>query len=311
LVPWTIRGIGLALGVLIVYGLVQLGLAAGNVLLLLFVAILLASALEPIVGTLRDRLPLGRGATILVVYATFLVGMVGMAFIVVPAAIDQGGKILQSLPAFFEQARGWASNARPEALTRSLTALIDSVAGILEPPAAPDPDTVVEVRSAVAEAAVSVRDAAGDRLLLAGRAREDPALRVGLPSGGSAGRGPRRMERDRDSIGSVGSRPTHPAGIYLIIQIVEGNVLLPMVLRNTIGISPLLILVSLLIGGAAGGLVGAFLAVPIAASVEIALSRLQDRQHPVAQDRARSSHPTRMRPMPMNGVCLTPPRRRA
>ena len=90
-VPWTIRGIELALGVLIVYGLVQLGLAAGNLLLLLFVAILLPSALEP-VGTLRDRLPLGRGATLLVVYATFLVGMVGMAFIVVPAAIDQGGK---------------------------------------------------------------------------------------------------------------------------------------------------------------------------------------------------------------------------
>ena len=44
----------------IVIGLVQLGVAAGGVLVLLFIAVLLASALEPIVGTLRERLPLGR-----------------------------------------------------------------------------------------------------------------------------------------------------------------------------------------------------------------------------------------------------------
>jgi predicted PurR-regulated permease PerM len=57
-------------------------------------------------------------------------------------------------------------------------------------------------------------------------------------------------------------------------------------MRNTIGISPLLILVSLLVGGAVGGIVGAFLAVPVAASAEIVLSRLQARETPVAQDPA-------------------------
>ena len=55
------------------------------------------------------------------------------------------------------------------------------------------------------------------------------------------------------------------AGVYVVIQLIEGSVLVPLVMRNTIGISPLLVLVSLLIGGAAGGLVGAFLAVPVAA----------------------------------------------
>lgn len=68
LTPWTIRGMGLAFGALLVYGLVQLGIAAGGILLLLFLAILLASALEPLVGTMRDRLRLGRSLTILVVY---------------------------------------------------------------------------------------------------------------------------------------------------------------------------------------------------------------------------------------------------
>jgi predicted PurR-regulated permease PerM len=76
------------------------------------------------------------------------------------------------------------------------------------------------------------------------------------------------------------------AVIYLVIQAVEGSVLVPLVMRNTVGISPLLVLLSLLIGAAVGGLVGAFLAVPVTASLEIVLSRLQARQKPVAQDPA-------------------------
>ena len=92
----------IAAGVLIVFGLVQLGIAAGGVFLLLFVAILLASALEPMVGWLREHLPLGRGATILVVYATFFVGMFGLAFIVVPAAVDQAQRIVADLQFLLE-----------------------------------------------------------------------------------------------------------------------------------------------------------------------------------------------------------------
>ena len=57
---------GFAIGVAIVVGLLALGFAAGGVLLLLFVAILLASALEPMVGVDPGRAcRSGRGATIL------------------------------------------------------------------------------------------------------------------------------------------------------------------------------------------------------------------------------------------------------
>ena len=108
LTPWTIRGAGIAAGIALVVGVIALAVAAGGVLILLFVAILLASALEPIVGLIRDRLPLGRGATILVVYATFFVTVLGLAFIVVPAAIAQGEQVVAGLPAFFESARSWA-----------------------------------------------------------------------------------------------------------------------------------------------------------------------------------------------------------
>ena len=76
------------------------------------------------------------------------------------------------------------------------------------------------------------------------------------------------------------------AGVYIVLQLIEGSVLVPLVMRNTVGISPLLVLLSVLVGAAVGGFIGALLAVPIAASAEIVLARLQARDTPVAQDPA-------------------------
>jgi predicted PurR-regulated permease PerM len=344
--PWTIRGMGLALGAAIVFALIQLGIAAGGVLLLLFLAILLASALEPMVGTLRDRLPVGRGGTILLVYVTFFVLVLGLALVVVPAAIKQAEEIVDSLPPFFDQARSWAGDLSPAALSRSVTALIDSAAGILRPPPPPDPDTVVEVGAVVAEVAISLatlltivffwlveharlqryvlaflpmerrggaRDAWNEietrlglwvrgQLILMGAMGAATAVTytlLGLPGALLLG----LIAAITEAIPIVGpllgaipavlvAATVSPqlavvvAGVYIVLQFVEGSVLVPIVMRNTIGISPLLVLVSLLVGAAAGGFVGAFLAVPIAASIEIVLSRLQARETPVAQDPA-------------------------
>ena len=349
--PWTIRGMGLAFGAIVVIGLVQLGIAASGVMLLLFLAILLASALEPIVGTLRDRLLVGRGGTILLVYASFFVLVLGLAFVVVPAAIKQAEDIVASLPPFVEEARAWAANLAPAALSRSVTALIDSVAGVLRPPPPPDPDTVVEVGTMVAEVAVSLatlltivffwlveharlqryvlsflpaerragsRDAWNEietrlglwvrgQLILMGAIGLATGIAytvLGLPGALLLG----LIAALTEAIPIVGpllgaipavlvAATVSPelavvvAGIYVVLQFVEGSVLVPIVMRNTIGISPLLVLVSLLIGGAVGGLVGAFLAVPIAASLEIVLSRLQARETPVAQDPAAIESP--------------------
>ena len=345
LTPWTIRGAGFALGVAIIAGLLALGWAAGGVLLLLFVAILLASALEPMVGLLRDRLPLGRGATILVVYATFFVTVLGLAFIVVPAAIAQGQDIVAGLPAFFDSARAWADDLRPAALSRSVTALIDSVAG-LTTPGVPNPDEVVEVGGLVAEAAITLatlltivffwlveharlqryalaylpaerragaRDAWNEietrlglwvrgQLILMGTMGVATATAyslLGLPGAILLG----LIAAITEAIPIVGpllgaipavlvATTVSPelalvvAGIYVVIQLIEGSVLVPLVMRNTVGISPLLVLLSVLIGGAVGGILGALLAVPITASAEIVLTRLQARETPVAQDPA-------------------------
>jgi predicted PurR-regulated permease PerM len=344
--PWATRGMGLTLGALIVIGLVALGIAAGGVLILFFVAVLLASALEPMVGAIRQHVPLGRGVTIMLVYAAFFVTMVGLAFVVLPAAVAQAQDIIAALPAFFDQARAWAAELRPDALSRSVTALIDSLAGIFEPAPPPDPEEVIEVGAAVAEAAVAfatlltivffwlveharlqryvlaflpadrragARDAwnemetrlglwvRGQLILMTamGVATGTAYFLLGLPGALLLGLTAAITEAIPIVGPLLGAIPAilvaatvSPelavvvALVYIALQFIEGSVLVPLVMRNTVGISPLLVFMSLLVGAAVGGLVGALLAVPIAAVVEIGLSRLQARETPVAQDPA-------------------------
>jgi predicted PurR-regulated permease PerM len=346
LTPWTIRGIGLAVGVAIVLALIWLAYAAGGVLVLLFVAILLASALEPIVGIVRDRLPIGRGATILVVYLSFFVTVIGLALFVVPAAINQGQEIVTGLPANLEAVRSWASTLEPAFLGRSITRLTESAEKIFATPATPNPDQVVEAGQVAAEAVIAlatlltlvffwlVEHARLQRYLLAyipadrragsrdawneiesrlglwvrgqltlmgtmGVATGTAYFLLGVPGALLLG----LIAAITEAIPIVGpllgaipailvASTVSPelavivAGVYVVIQLIEGSVLVPLVMRNTVGISPLLVLLSLLVGGAVGGLLGALLAVPIVASAEIILSRLQARESPVAQDPA-------------------------
>jgi predicted PurR-regulated permease PerM len=336
---------GLAAGVAIVVALVALGAAAAHVLLLLFIAILLGSALEPFVGGIRERLPVGRGATILIVYLAFFVSVIGIGLVVVPAAIGQGQTIMARLPTFFDHVQQWASTLRPASLSRSVIALVDSARDATKV-TPPDPNAVVQVGTFAANAAITVatlltlvffwlvEHARLQRYLLAympldGRAGAREAWNeietrlglwvrgqlilmgtmgaatgiayslLGLPGALLLG----LIAALTEAIPIVGpllgaipavlvAATVSPqlavvvGGVYIVLQLVEGSVLVPLVMRNTIGISPLLVLLSLLVGGAAGGLVGAFLAVPVAASIEIVLSRVQARDVPVAQDPA-------------------------
>ena len=346
LTPWTVRGMGLAIGVAIVIGLLALAVAAGGVLVLVFIAILLASALEPVIGVIRDRLPLGRGATILVVYVTFFVTVVGLAFIVIPAAIAQGQDIVTGLPATLDSVRSWSKTVEPAFLGHTITRLADAAAKVFTSPPAPNTDQVVQVGTAAAEAAIAVatlltlvffwllEHARLQRYLLAyfpadnragardiwnevetrlglwvrgqltlmgtmGVATGTAYFLLGVPGALLLG----LIAAVTEAIPIVGpllgaipavlvASTVSPelalivAGVYVVIQLIEGSVLVPLVMRNTIGISPLLVMLSLLVGAAVGGLLGALLAVPIVASAEIILSQLQAREKPVAQDPA-------------------------
>jgi predicted PurR-regulated permease PerM len=77
-----------------------------------------------------------------------------------------------------------------------------------------------------------------------------------------------------DDIGSV-PRALIVVVFAILLQAVEGNVLVPRVMRNSVGISPLTVMVSLLVGATLGGLAGALLAVPFAGALQVVLADLR------------------------------------
>lgn len=346
LLAWVVRGSGLAIGVAIVVATLAVGFAAGGVLLVVFLSVILAAALEPLVGWLRSRLPVGRTAVILLVYAGFFAAVLGLALVIVPAAFTQATQIAAGLPAFLDGVRDWAADIRPRGLSTSVTALADAVERQFGPPATPPAGAVVRAGLTVAEAAVSVATILTIVFFwLLERARLQRYLLAFLPQHRRPGaRETWNAVEDRLGswargqiilMGSVGvltgaayvllgvpsalllgviaaiteiipivgpilgaipavlvAATVSPelalivAAVYVVIQFVEGAVLLPIVMRNSVGLSPFIVLVSLLVGGAAGGLAGALLAVPVAAALEVILSRLQSREVPVVADPA-------------------------
>lgn len=54
--------------------------------------------------------------------------------------------------------------------------------------------------------------------------------------------------------------------LYIVVQQMENHIIYPLVVRKAIGVPPLLVIISLLVGGKLGGFVGLVLAVPVAAA---------------------------------------------
>jgi predicted PurR-regulated permease PerM len=342
---WIVGGAGLAVGVALVLGVIALAWATSSVLLFVFVAIILAAGLQPIISWLRGRLPIGRGAAILLVYGAFLLIVAGMALLVVPAAIGQLEQTLAKLPPFFERTREWAETLRPAALSSAVRSLVDAAQRTFRPPdLTSDGEAVVQVGATLAGAVMSVltlltvvyfwltEHARLQRYILAfvpshrrTRARDvwnqaetrlgmwvrgqlilmgaiglatgvaytllgvPSAILLGLISALAEGIpivGPLLGAIPAIVVAATVSPELALAvtGVYIVLQFIEGNVLVPIVMRNTVGISPFLVIFSVLAGAAAGGFVGALLAVPIAATAEILLEGLQAREVPVAQD---------------------------
>ena len=154
-VSWAARGAGLAIGV----GLVALvaGLAASsiNVLLLTFIAVLLAAALEPFVGWMRAHTPIPRGPVILLVYLAFFALVVLFALFVLPAAFTQAEQVMRQLPSFLDEVDAWAATLRSDALEQVITSLTRMARGYLdvETPATQD---VVRIGLTLAEAITSL-----------------------------------------------------------------------------------------------------------------------------------------------------------
>ncbi len=350
-IGWTVRGIGLAIGIGLVLIVAALTVAAREILLLVFLAVLLGAALEPLVALIRGRTGIRRGLSILIVYAAFLVAVVGVAVFLVPAALVQLGNAFERLPEFIDRIRTWSAGLRPEPLEDGVKALLDTVEAPFRTDRPPDPEGIVGVSLAVGHVAAAlitllalvffwltersrlqryalafapeqrragIRDAWNEvesRLGLWVRGQLVLMATIGIATGvaytviGLPGAlllaliaaltevipivGPLIGAVPAFLVATTISPETAivTMGIYLLIHAIEGNVLVPMVMRNTVGLSPFLVLVSLLVGGSAGGILGAIVAVPIVAGLTVILDRLQDRDTPVQVDPAAEKVP--------------------
>jgi predicted PurR-regulated permease PerM len=62
--------------------------------------------------------------------------------------------------------------------------------------------------------------------------------------------------------------------ILLVVQLLDANLVVPMVMNRVVSLPALAVVMSLLIGGALEGLLGALLAVPVASALQVLLLRV-------------------------------------
>jgi predicted PurR-regulated permease PerM len=53
------------------------------------------------------------------------------------------------------------------------------------------------------------------------------------------------------------------AALYIVVQQLENNLIVPVIMKNAVGLNPLVTLISLIIGGRIGGTIGVLLAIPM------------------------------------------------
>jgi predicted PurR-regulated permease PerM len=341
---WFVRGVGLAFGAALTVALLYGTLLSARVAVLVFIALLLASGLEPLIERVRALSGLGRGATLLLVYAAFFGLVAVIAFLVIPSAVSQFGELGTRVAPLLANAREWAQSVEPRVVSVSLVGLVDTLARILAPTgvSAPGADQIIAIGLTFAEVVISTiavltmvyfwltERARLQRFFLAllpadkrGGAREawnEMELRLGgwvrgqLILMGSVGAattiayfligldsplllgliaalaeaiplvGPALGAVPALIVAAMDGRPeivVLVAVVYVVIQIVEGNILVPIVMRNTIGVPPFLVVVSILAGAAIAGVPGALLSVPLTAALLVVVERLQARRETV------------------------------
>jgi predicted PurR-regulated permease PerM len=62
--------------------------------------------------------------------------------------------------------------------------------------------------------------------------------------------------------------------VYIVIQAVENNILVPKIMQRAVGLDPIISIISLMIGFKLGGILGALLAIPVATSLSVIIKDL-------------------------------------
>jgi predicted PurR-regulated permease PerM len=309
-----------------------------EVLLLMLLAILFATSIEPLVNRLR-RGPFSRGQGILLVYTILFALVAAVIFFYVPGLVEQIGRFVETLPERIAALRPLIEQIgfRPlrELLLRGIGEAQPAVERTLEQPVTPTaPEVLVEAGGALAHTLFSIvtifllayywltERAAIKRAVLrvapASRSQQINAiwlaveaklggwvrgqllimLAIGLMAGFAfvaldlpnplvlavlAGLceivpiiGPflAFLPAFLVALTIVPLKALILIPVVVVLQQIEGNVLIPRVMSHTVGISPLTVILGILIGSVLYGLAGAFLAVPVAAAIQVILNEI-------------------------------------
>ncbi len=320
-----------------------------HILLLLFIAILLATAIEPVVNLLR-RGPFNRSAGILIVYSGLFLVIALIGWLTMPVILQQVGALGNSLTATADQMEKevgkWDSGViRQQGLL--FADALDAIGKQIGQPEAAPSGTVSEEEkvTAATETAVLIAEIffafitifvvafywLSERTLIkrsimswlpakrANRVRrvwDDIEVKVGgwvrgqlllmTIVGVVSAVGYFLMDIQywpalalfiavAEAIPLVGpyigTAPailvamTQPGGGFdkalmviifaIVLQTIEGNVLIPRVMKNSVGISPLTVIISILFGATLAGLAGALVAVPLAGALQVIVADLK------------------------------------
>lgn len=63
--------------------------------------------------------------------------------------------------------------------------------------------------------------------------------------------------------------PAGVIGVFLVVQFLEGNIITPKIMGDQVGLNPLMVIISIIIFGAIGGVLGMILTIPILALLKI------------------------------------------
>jgi predicted PurR-regulated permease PerM len=318
-------------------GLVVVGLALAiwvlwhihEVIFLLFLAILLATAIDPLVNMLR-RGRFGRGTGVLAVYSAIVLVLGVITAVTVPSLAAQSDEFFASIPSKVAGLRPYAAQLHPQPVEDAAVRAIDRVGETVSNPSVPvDDQGLLDIVTTIGHSLINfmtvfflafywlVERATIKRALLrlvpASRAADVNAvwLEVEQKLGGWV-RGQLLVMLAMAFLAGVGfwviglPNPVllgvlagvaelipmigpflafapallvalgidlWTAGVVLayalVIQQIEGNLLVPRVMGHSVGISPLTVVLGILIGAILYGLPGAFLAVPVAAAIQV------------------------------------------
>src|SRR5436309_4852175 len=125
-----------------------------EVLFLLMLAILLATAIEPLVNRLR-RGPFTRGSGALAVYTLIVLAIGVAAYAVMPSLLSQAASFTETLPQRLQDLRPYAQSLQPRPIASFALGVLDNAIQAVQSPQRPAQEQIVEAGATAAHTLLS------------------------------------------------------------------------------------------------------------------------------------------------------------